>query len=355
MALAVKALNSVRLEPDTLNALLDRLDAAGSLADAIAAGEVFSYRSRVMVYLQQPGEIRSHAALVPARTLSRNQLTFLYGGYVHCGTPCRAQLTTCHGSWTDVEGHVVACDYLERSVHEVTIALHRPVDPAQYTRSAARVQVLVVEDCPVTRNLVSTHLHVLKASVETAGSGEEALEKVAATPYDLILMDIELPGMDGCETAERLRQAGFHGLIVANSALSGPENQVRCLQMGCDRFLAKPYTRQDLADLLHLLQEEPLYSTYNDDPTMGEVIKFFVKELGGRARSLEIAAQRKDWAWVESTARWLRGAGTSFGFPAITEAAGRLENMVRTCGPDAPIDSALQPLLRLCRQARAGR
>jgi CheY-like chemotaxis protein len=117
---------------------------------------------------------------------------------------------------------------------------------------AARLtgRVLLVEDTAANRYLVQTILHKAGLTVELAENGQEACRKATATPagepYDLILMDIQMPEMDGCEAVRRLRGRGWRGPIVALTAHAMSGDRERCLAAGCDDYLPKPISRDGL-------------------------------------------------------------------------------------------------------------
>lgn len=111
--------------------------------------------------------------------------------------------------------------------------------------------ILVVDDQRDIRHLTNRLLSKAGAEVELAENGLQALENVQkrmklGRPYDLILLDMQMPKMDGFQTVERLREIGFVGPIVALTADAMQGSKERCLEYGCDDFLTKPVDARSL-------------------------------------------------------------------------------------------------------------
>jgi len=93
------------------------------------------------------------------------------------------------------------------------------------------------------------------ATVEVADTGRAALEmalsaRQAGTCFDVVLMDVQMPEMDGYEATRRLRAAGFAAPIIALTAHSMPEDRQRCLDAGCDDYAAKPINRRQFLEMV---------------------------------------------------------------------------------------------------------
>lgn len=122
-----------------------------------------------------------------------------------------------------------------------------PGDPGQDEARAPRV--LVVDDHPVNREVARIMLEALGCAVAEAGDGVEAVDAVQALPFDLVLMDVRMPRMDGLEATRRIRLLpdGSGDLaIVAMTADAMPEDVERCLASGMNAHLAKPISQAGL-------------------------------------------------------------------------------------------------------------
>ncbi len=110
-----------------------------------------------------------------------------------------------------------------------------------------RTRVLVVDDQPANVRLLEAILTPRGYDVPTAASGEEALDAIAESEPDLVLLDIVMPGMDGYEVCRRIReQAQTAYLPVVMITASGDEQKVMALEAGADDFLTKPIDKSEL-------------------------------------------------------------------------------------------------------------
>jgi PAS domain S-box-containing protein len=143
-------------------------------------------------------------------------------------------------------------------------ALAGPADTVEAAIVSRRgLSVLVAEDNEINALLMRSLLTRLGHQVIITTNGEEALEswlaaKSAGTPYDLVLMDIQMPGLDGIETTKRIRLneaagAGRRTPILALTANTLVEDRYACFEAGMDGFLVKPLDREKLADALNRL------------------------------------------------------------------------------------------------------
>jgi len=139
-------------------------------------------------------------------------------------------------------------DTAHRPLHDEKAS---PEIPDETLDSALNCRVLVVEDDRDHQPLLSWMLGKAGASVTIAENGKEAIESAMAAcdqgrPFDIILMDVQMPVLDGPTTTRRLRSIGFRGPIVALTARAVATDRERCIEAGCDDFLSKPIDRREL-------------------------------------------------------------------------------------------------------------
>lgn len=114
----------------------------------------------------------------------------------------------------------------------------------------SNLRVLLVEDSPDNQELIKIILSKAGAQVDIADDGLSGIEMALANQYSAILMDVQMPRMDGVEAARLLRQRGIRLPIVALTAHAMKQEQDRCLHAGFSHFLTKPIDREALIDVL---------------------------------------------------------------------------------------------------------
>jgi len=347
-------LRTIRLTEERLRDVLDELDAEH--AESERSSGVTWYRYRVpalVVHMPQPDAVSPASFIVPGRVISSTGIMLLHGGIVEPTTRCLVQLVTSDGTWSYAAGRVSRAEHVQLDVHEVTIEFDEAIDPARYCVEAARSRVLLVEDDATIARLTKFHLESLNADVEVVEDGRRAVDKALARPYDLILMDLLLPVMDGVEAARQLRADGFSGQIAATSGMTGEDDRARCFDAGCDDYLPEPYTRRQLAMLLVRLSKEPLLSRFHTDPSQRVPVREFVLELPGLIRQVESAIEEAQRDVVREVGSRLKSDACCFGFDIISEVAGEVEQAVADGEPLEQIRQRSADLTKLCMQARA--
>jgi CheY-like chemotaxis protein len=147
-----------------------------------------------------------------------------------------------------------------------------PADGA--TGGLAGLRVLYAEDHPAMRRAVGRLLREAGALVVSASDGLEATERALAETFDLVMMDLRMPVMDGFEATRALRQRGCHVPIVAVSADATPALQAHALTAGFNAVLAKPFGLQDLIHAVQLVHERA--------PAHAGVLKAHARQGSGR-------------------------------------------------------------------------
>lgn len=118
--------------------------------------------------------------------------------------------------------------------------------------------VLIVDDDPAIRSSLRRGLKLEGFAVECADGGRSALESVAKSPPDLIILDVSMPDIDGVQVARSLRQEGNDVPICILSARDEIDDRVRGLEAGADDYLVKPFALKELVARLHaLLRRRP--------------------------------------------------------------------------------------------------
>jgi CheY-like chemotaxis protein len=113
-------------------------------------------------------------------------------------------------------------------------------------------KILVVEDNHISQRVLSWQLEQLGRSCDIVSTGATALKALEIRHYRLIFMDMHLPDMDGCETTELIRRAGFTMPIIAITAEDAGENFQKCLDAGMNGYLSKPVEATVLENALNL-------------------------------------------------------------------------------------------------------
>jgi len=140
----------------------------------------------------------------------------------------------------------------------LSLPLQGEAEATEEEVAPAGSRVLVVEDNDVNQEVAATILRKLGCDVEVAGDGRQAVEMAGTSPYDLIFMDFQMPGMDGFEATAEIRrseaESGRHTKIVAMTAHTTEEDKDRCLGAGMDDYISKPATYEDFQAVLQRLR-----------------------------------------------------------------------------------------------------
>ena len=231
------------------------------------------------------------------------------------------------------------------------------------------VRILLIEDNPINQQVASELLATLAVEATVADSGEQALEILSQRTFDLILMDMQMPGKDGLQTTMAIRAelGDARTPIVAMTANAMAADRERCLQAGMNDHIAKPINPETLALTLarwlegrlqapHALPEpapsgesRPALAIAGVDVAFAldnlggntelfdELLGLFVEEHGDAARLIARAAAEGEWKRVNALAHGLKGAAATLGASEVAEISRRIEQAARGSAPEADV------------------
>ena len=134
-------------------------------------------------------------------------------------------------------------------------------------RDLAGVNILIVEDNPVNQLVAIDLLTEVNANVEVANNGAEGIKLFNSKKHDIILMDMQMPVMDGYETISKLRALGFKVPIIALTAHIAESEIDKCMACGANEYLSKPYKPSDLFKRISkLIGSESSTNSYLEEP-----------------------------------------------------------------------------------------
>ncbi len=231
--------------------------------------------------------------------------------------------------------------------------------PPKRRPSGRRLHILLAEDHPVNRELVVTLLTQEGHRVDTAPSGGQALRLARSERFDLIVMDVQMPELDGLEVTRLIRegekQTGRHVPITALTARAMKGDRELCLAAGVDAYLSKPVKRPQLLDLIRRLTHAPpseavpevevdtpiTVSTENvdlprlldqiggDPKIVRRLIEICLQALPDQLSDIRSAAARRDDQTLARAAHAVKGAVANFATGTAYAAARRLEQAAR--------------------------
>ncbi len=209
-----------------------------------------------------------------------------------------------------------------------------------------KYKILLTEDNEANQLLIKEVLEKAGYSVDLAGNGKEAVEKIRRNNYNLVLMDIQMPVMDGYEATKKVREEGYKIPIVALTAHTMQGDEEKTIEAGCDGFLGKPVKQYDLLEVVryHL----GVYGKNGNRRTVGfskpgtakhssDSISFFAKDMGlsmeeatamfveyGKhidktIANIQSALEKKDMGFISREGHSLKGSGKMYGVEEISE------------------------------------
>lgn len=286
-------------------------------------------------------------------------------------------LTSAAGHAGAREAGAVAClskpvrqSELHRSLVDVLLQKRQGSQPAPPPAPAhptseigVNARILLVEDNPVNQQVTLAILKLFGCQAELAQNGLEALDAWAKTPYDLILMDCQMPEMDGYQATTVIRKAerekGRHTPIIALTAHALQGDQEKCLNAGMDDYLTKPFKHEQLHSMLKqwlgpkgskvgtladgsrqktasrdLIDSKALdnirtLETPDNPDILARVIDIYMQESADIMRSLSRAISDKDAETVRQKAHYFKSGSANLGAMRLAELCKKLEHMGR--------------------------
>src|SRR3954462_8327481 len=178
------------------------------------------------------------------------------------------------------------------------------------------VRVLIVEDEPKMAALIRRGMRAEGVNADVVGRGEDAVAQAGASPYDAIVLDVMLPGMDGYDACRSLREQGTWSPVLMLTARDAIEDRVRGLDGGADDYLTKPFSLAELvARLRALARRGPV-----ERPTVLEVgdlrLDPATREVSRGNHAIELSA--REFGLMET---FMRRPGQVFTQPQLLDAA----------------------------------
>ena len=214
------------------------------------------------------------------------------------------------------------------------------------------LKILVAEDNSVNQKLITRLLEKRGHRVTLASNGVQALAALEKAPYDLVLMDVQMPGMDGLEATTLLRArekaSGEHQAVVAMTALVMKGDRDRCMAAGMDGYLSKPIAPQELDDVLDryrspghaeatvaepssvlegpILVKDLFQRIDGDRIFLSELLQLLREDSPEQIRTAREAIANGNAAALQRVGHALRGALANLAAPTAAAIAGELES-----------------------------
>ena len=303
--------------------------------------------------------------------ISQRLAQLLGGGITVDSTPGKGSTFTVRVEIGDLAG--------VEMIHELTEAvLPKPQSHAVPTKNwSLKARLLLVEDGLDNQRLISTLLRKAGAEVTIAENGQVGVDKATAAqqtnPFDLILMDMQMPVLDGYSAAAELRRRGFKQPIIALTAHAMSEDRAKCLNAGCTDYMTKPVEKQLLLGTIaqHLKQlagvapsapgpaaaaspssasqGSAIKSEFAGDHEMQEVLSEFVAGLPAQVKKLAEYLDAQNVDELRRAVHQIKGAGGGYGFPTMTQTAAAAEQSIKASAPMETIVAQVRGLMELIR------
>jgi len=199
--------------------------------------------------------------------------------------------------------------------------------------------ILLAEDTTDNQKLFSLLIKRMGATLTIVNNGLEAVEAAQAQAFDLILMDIQMPVMDGIEAVTKIRALNINTPIVALTANAFKEFRQTCLDTGFDAYISKPIDMSHFYDticsyLQPIDKEEVLNPVYSQlveqDPEFKEIVDGFLGRLPQMQEDIEHSFAQQDWDICKQRIHEIKGLGGAMGYPDLTDEAKFIEDLIKS-------------------------
>lgn len=213
------------------------------------------------------------------------------------------------------------------------------------------VRILAVDDMPINLRLLTTWLHDSPIDLLLSYSGSDALEQCQNTEFDLILMDVQMPDMDGLEATQLIRKTSLNQgtPVIAVTAHAFKEEQEKLLNSGMDDYLPKPL---ELGALLNVIQRWCSSPEYNittlddidwqlalsrankNEEIANDILREFTQQLPDSLAEIEQACRLQHWQTMQQQVHRLHGASCYTGVPKLQQLCAEIETELKEGQPE---------------------
>ena len=198
-------------------------------------------------------------------------------------------------------------------------------------------KVLLVEDTFVNQQLISNNIEITGAKVVVAENGQQAIEQAMSEEFDLVLMDIQMPVLDGKEAFKGLKQLGYNKPVYALTANVMQSDTEEYLQLGFNGTLAKPLDLSKFYEVLkrHLTISSEQPNQKNDIPAalqtkIVQLKPLFLKTLKEQRQQISQHVAHSDFEKIGKILHIIKGSAGSFGYNSLTDIANNALKSIRT-------------------------
>lgn len=262
--------------------------------------------------------------------------------------------------------------YIPYPSGKVTVKLPPQQKAANNNTLTRNVRVLLVEDNDINRLYAKSILQTWKCTTDIAENGLIAIEKLKNNTYDVVLMDVQMPVMDGYEATKTIRMMAAPTSQVPIVALTANATKIdieRCLAAGMNEYLSKPFTPEDLYSMLFEklkitpvsgieLQRKKLYDlnylntiSGNNQEFIKEMLQTFIQSIPKSLIEMEESLKRSDFVKLSRITHQIKPSMTLLGINGLKDAAVKIEEQSKSDNPSIlQLTSDVNKFVQTCRE-----